>query len=71
MMILLVLFSGWNGLYIDKQVVWLLRWREGWVGGRMDGWMDMDEQTDELIWMDGWMDKWMGGWTDGWMDLER
>ena len=30
---------------------------DGWVGGRVDGWM-----------MDGWMDEWVGGWVGRGMD---
>lgn len=37
---------------------------EGWMGGRMDGWMD--EQTEDIKgWMDAWMDEWMGRQREG------
>lgn len=49
--------EGWSdgGIGVDG----LAEGIEGWMGGRMDGWMD--GQTEDIKgWMDAWMDEWMG-----------
>lgn len=40
----------------------------GWMGERMNKWMDDGQQMNDGEWMDGQISGWNGGWMNGWMD---